>query len=451
MSMKKLVLIITLFFTVHLYSQEIPLPLKCFPLNNTDSGDIISGQMADIHGSVYALADRFGVKGKALSLGKEDSYLSFPINGANPQGEKELTFTYWMYAGKDSIAQTFWAKDRDGNLLLGMGKRRTNAVLNIYHEKDEQSISSDQQWMWSDSNFAEGEGWYFVAVIYSDDGTRFYLGTPKGKMTECYSAFTPDWNLITEICIGTVDDIPAAGMDDFKVYDVALSKEQVSTLYHSESQLSMGNEALLNVGTGAPLYSSTWYFHCVGLDETFRYVMQNQTDLSFLSAEAGYALAKVSKAESDYQQWSFSPVSDTAQGRIFTISNCATGMNLTDMRESVLQQASDNTDSQKWCVGQIDANNQTRENITESNKMIPLYEEIYFDKSEQVIRVHINFPEVENVKIRLTDIQGVLFTQLSLNNVILLDKNIKAPTNGVYIVAIEAENYRLNRKIFVNN
>lgn len=356
-----------------------------------------------------------------------------------------------MYAGKDSIAQTFWAKDRDGNLLLGMGKRRTNAVLNIYHEKDEQSISSDQQWMWSDSNFAEGEGWYFVAVIYSDDGTRFYLGTPKGKMTECYSAFTPDWNLITEICIGTVDDIPAAGMDDFKVYDVALSKEQVSTLYHSESQLSMGNEALLNVGTGAPLYSSTWYFHCVGLDETFRYVMQNQTDLSFLSAEAGYALAKVSKAESDYQQWSFSPVSDTAQGRIFTISNCATGMNLTDMRESVLQQASDNTDSQKWCVGQIDANNQTRENITESNKMIPLYEEIYFDKSEQVIRVHINFPEVENVKIRLTDIQGVLFTQLSLNNVILLDKNIKAPTNGVYIVAIEAENYRLNRKIFVNN
>ena len=73
--MKKLVLIITLFFTVHLYSQEIPLPLKCFPLNNTDSGDIISGQMADIHGSVYALADRFGVKGKALSLGKEVIFL----------------------------------------------------------------------------------------------------------------------------------------------------------------------------------------------------------------------------------------------------------------------------------------------------------------------------------------------------------------------------------------
>lgn len=106
----------------------------------------------------------------------------------------------------------------------------------------------------------------------------------------------------------------------------------------------------------------------MGLEETFRYAMQNQTDLSFLSADTGYALAKLSKVESDYQQWVLYPVSDTAKGRIFTISNCATGMNLTDTRETVLQQVSDNTDSQKWCVGQVDVNNQTRENIAESNK-----------------------------------------------------------------------------------
>ena len=179
--------------------------------------------------------------------------------------------------------------------------------------------------------------------------------------------------------------------------------------------------------------------------------MQNQTDLSFLSADTGYALAKLSKVESDYQEWVLYHVSDTAKGRIFTISNCATGMNLTDTRETVLQQVSDNTDSQKWCVGQVDVNNQTRENIAESNKMIPLYEEIYFDKSAQIIRIHINFPEAENVKIRIADIQGALLTELSLSNVTLLDKNIKASTNGVYIVAIESENYRLNRKIFVNN
>lgn len=448
--MKNYILIVTLVFASHLYGQEIPLQKCCLPLNGTNSEDIISGKMADIYGKVYSLTDRFDAKGKAIAFDKANSYITIPMTLADGQVRREATLTYWMYVTKDSIAQAFWAKGSDGELLLGMKKKGMRAVLNIYHKNGEQSISSDQQWMWSDSNFAEGEGWYFVAVIYSDDGTRFYLGTPKGKMTECYSAFTPDWNLITEICIGTVDDIPAAGMDDFKVYDVALSKEQVSTLYHSESQLSMGNEALLNVGTGAPLYSSTWYFHCVGLDETFRYVMQNQTDLSFLSAEAGYALAKISKAESDYQQWSFSPVSDTAQGRIFTISNCATGMNLTDTREGVLQQVSDNTDSQKWCVGQVDANNQTRENITESNKMIPLYEEIYFDKSAQVIRVHINFSETENVKIRLTNLQGALLCEFALANVTLLDKNIKIQTTGIYLVTVESDSYKINKKIIAN-
>ena len=78
-----------LFFTVHLYSQEIPLPINCFPLNGTVPEDIISGQMADIHGSVYALADRFGIKGKAISFAKKDSYLSFPITETSFQGKKD--------------------------------------------------------------------------------------------------------------------------------------------------------------------------------------------------------------------------------------------------------------------------------------------------------------------------------------------------------------------------
>lgn len=449
--MRNYILIISLFFAAHLYGQEIPLPQQCFPLNGPNSVDVIFGQVANVHGSIYALTDRFGKGGKAISFGRKNSYLSFPISMTNRQTGKEVTLTYWMYVGNDSIVQTFWAKKTNGTTLLGMGKNGMRAVLDIYHRDSQQKPLPDQQWIWSDSNFTEGEGWYFVAIAYSDEGTHFYLGTPGGKMTECYSAFIPDWDLITTICIGTVDDIPAAGMDDFKVYDVALSKEQVSVLYHSESQFSMGNESLFNVETDTPLYSSTWYFHCVGLKETFRYVMQNQADLSFLGADVGYALAMVPKVESDYQQWAFYPVSDTAQGRIFAIGNGATGMYLTDMHESVLQQVSDNTDSQKWCIGQVDAKNQTGGNIKENNKMIPLYEEIYFDKSTQVIRVHINFPEAENVKIRLTDIKGALFTELSLSNVTLLDENINASMSGVYIITIESDNYRLDRKIFVNS
>lgn len=447
--MNKFMLIIVLFLTVRIYGQEIPLPKCCLPLNGVNSEDVISGKMADIYGRVYSQEDRFGSKGKAVGFDRTDSYISIPVAWADGQ-RHEATLTYWMRVAEDSIAQAFWAKGDNGELLLGMKKKAMRAVLDIYHEDGQRKVLPDQQWMWSDSNFAEGTGWYFVAVVYSDEGTHFYLGTPKGKMTECYSAFIPDWNLITEICIGTVDDIPAAGMDDFKVYDAALSEEQVSALYHSEAQLSMENESVLNVATDIPLYSSAWYFHCVGLEDTFRYAMQKQADSSFLSADAGYALAGMSEVESDYQKWDFYPVNDMAKGRVFTISNGATGMNLTDTGEGILQQVSDNTASQKWTMGQGGASSQVRTNITESNKMIPLYEEIYFDKSAQAIRIHINFPEVENIKIRLTDLKGALLRELAVGSVTILDKNIKIQTTGIYMVTVESDSYRINKKIIAN-
>lgn len=83
---------------------------KCFPLNGTDSEDIMSGQTADIHGAVHALADRFGTNGKAISFDKEDSYLSFPLVTSGEQGQRELTLTYWLYVSQDSISQAFWTK-----------------------------------------------------------------------------------------------------------------------------------------------------------------------------------------------------------------------------------------------------------------------------------------------------------------------------------------------------
>lgn len=210
--MKNYILIMTLLLAGRLYGQEIPLPKCCLPLNGTNSEDIMSGKMADIYGKVYSLTDRLGAKGKAVAFDKANSYITIPVTSVDGQVRDKATLTYWMYVAKDSIAQAFWAKGSDGELLLGMKKKGMRAVLDIYHKDGRQKPLPDQQWMWSDSNFAEGEGWYFVAVTYSNDGTHFYLGTPKGKMTECYSAFAPDWNLITEICIGTVDDIPAAGM-----------------------------------------------------------------------------------------------------------------------------------------------------------------------------------------------------------------------------------------------
>lgn len=449
MPMKKFILIIILFFAVHLYSQEIPLPLKCFPLNETKSEDIMSGQMADVHGDVYALEDRFEVKGKAVSFGKEDSYLSFPMT-INIQEKPEFTFTYWAYIGTDSIAQAFWAKDDAGNLLLGMGKKGTRAVLNIYHKDSEQDISSDIQWMWNDSNFSKGVGWYFVAITYTNDGTYFYMVPPKGEIVECYSAFTPDWELLSSICIGTMGDTPAIGMDDFKVYGTALSKEQISILYQSESQLSVGNESLINVETNEALYSSTWYLHCVGLQETLQYVLQNRSDFSFISADVDHALTLMSSAESNEQKWTFHPLKNTTNGKIFIIENVATGMNLTDMYEGLLQQVQDNTDSQQWYIGLLESTGSVS-NAKKNEDVIPLSEKIYYDKNTATVCIRIKFPEVVSVKIRLVNSIGMSVHELFSKDVQFLEKDIYLQMNGIYLVVIESDNYQIVKKIFVNN
>lgn len=449
--MKKFILIIVVFLAGNVYSQEIPLPQKCFPLNGANPEDVMSGAMADINGKVYTFVDRFGGNGKAISFDKENSYLSFPITSVNGEVRKKLTLTYWMYVDNDSVVQAFWAKDTKGDLLLGMGKKGERAVLNIYHKDSKQEILPDLQWIWSDSNFNEGTGWYFVVVVYSEDGTYFYLTTPKGRMTECYSAFVPDWSLITSICIGTLGGIPAAGMDDFKVYGAELSKEQVSVLYQSESQLGMGNEALINVETNSSLCSSTWYFHCVGFQETLQYVLQNQADMTFINADTGYGLSMVPDIESDLQKWMLSLVKDTAHERIFTIANAATGMNLADTPEGVLQQVMDNSDSQKWCLSQLKKTNWLKSSVKDAVNSTPLHKEIYFDKVAGVVKIHIAFPEAEEATVKLFNSQGILFRELHFDKIKLLEKDVRLQTDGVYLVIAESDNYRIQKKIFVNN
>ena len=128
--MKKNILMMFFSFVVNLHAQDVPLPKWCFPLNGTNSTDVMSGREADIYGELHSCADRFGMKGKAVAFDKGDNYMVVP---AIPRKiSQEITLTYWMYAGKDSIAQTFWAVGEKGELLLGMKKKGARAVLDIY-------------------------------------------------------------------------------------------------------------------------------------------------------------------------------------------------------------------------------------------------------------------------------------------------------------------------------
>lgn len=95
--------------------------------------------------------------------------------------------------------------------------------------------------------------------------------------------------------------------------------------------------------------------------------------------------------------------------------------------------------------------NQVKNSTKDAANLIPLYEEIYFDKSVRAIRIRIAFPEVENATAKLFDSQGVLLRELYSGQTKLLEKDVRLENDGIYLVLVEANNYRINKKVFVNN
>ena len=69
----------------------------------------------------------------------------------------------------------------------------------------------------------------------------------------------------------------------------------------------------------------------------------------------------------------------------------------------------------------------------------------------RAIRIRIAFPEVENATAKLFDSQGVLLRELYSGQTKLLEKDVRLENDGIYLVLVEANNYRINKKVFVNN
>lgn len=126
-------------------------------------------------------------------------------------------------------------------------------------------------------------------------------------------------------------------------------------------------------------------------------------------------------------------------------------MNLADTSEGVLQQVTDNSDSQKWCLSQLEKTNQVKSSIKDAANLTPLREEIYFDKAARTVRIRIAFPEVENATVKLFNSQGTLLRELYSGRTKLLEKDAWLEINGIYLVIVESDNYRINKKVFVNN
>lgn len=448
--MKKVFLMIMAVFSLHMYGQTIPLPQRCYTLNDSQGTEVMNNQAATVKGKVKAIEDRLGAASRAMSFDDANSCLILPELPSSIT-ERGATVTFWMRVDKEAIAQAFWGKDSQGEVMLGMYKNQDRAVLGMHHTDFEDNILPDQQWMWDDSNFSEGSGWYFVAIAYASSGTTFYMTTPKGKMTYCYSAFVPHWDKITSWGIGSVGDKIGSGIDDFKIYASALSKEQIETLYHAEAKMTSGASPLTNVHTGTLLLSSpNWYFHCIGKgdDQILQFAIQQGNENTFLCGGAGNGTSLSDDPENS--KWQFWHQGDTDRGQLYILSDVVSGMNITAKDGNDDLCGATGADDQKWCMGIVDATEQVA--VREQSKNAALIKEnVCFDSKDRLIRIKVLLPEIANVEIIVYDSAGRTVASFAEDQNTYIERSFSPASAGVYVVSVRSDNYDHSTKVNVTS
>lgn len=447
--MKKVFLMIMAVFSIHMYGQTIPLPQRCYTLNDSQGTEVMNNQAATVRGKVKAIEDRFGVASRAMAFDDTNSCLLLP---GLPQSmtANGVTITFWMRVDKEAVAQAFWGKDSQGEVMLGMYKNQDRAILGMHHSDFEGNILPDQQWMWDDSNFSEGSGWYFIAIAYASSGTTFYMVTPKGKMTYCYSAFTPQWDKITTWGIGSVDGKKGSGIDDFKMYNSPLSQEQIEILYQAEVKMTTGASPLTNVHTGGLLLTSpSWYFHCMGKgeDQILQYAIQRGGEKTFLGAEGNDITLS---DDPETSKWQFWHQGDTDKGRIYILSDVVSGMNITARDGKDALQGATAGDDQKWCMGIADASVQAA--LREKSKNpAHVKENVYYDSKERTIQVKVLLTEIANTEITIYDSAGRAVASFAEDRSLYIERSFSPSSTGVYVVSVRSDNYDHSTKVNVTS
>lgn len=449
--MKNILLIIILFFSLQVSCQNIPLPQRCYPLNNDK--DIMTRKQAEIQGKVNSFSDRFGVAGNAICLDKNTG-IQVPLL-ADSLLNRGITITFWYYADQiDATTQCFVAKDINGNELLGMQSNNGRAVLNLYHYTHSNVLSTDRQWMWDDCKF-NATGWYQIVIVYDTDCTKYYMFDLKNKLTQSPLSFVPDWKLINSFYIGGGNT--SLFIDDFKIYSTALSEEDICLLNSSESHLNIGPVKLLNrsdllgINRECNLSASddsSWYLHFAGKNaiEGYDYYIQHADELTYLSDMDQKNITLEQFIFPFPHFWNVLPVNNDMNGVLYKIVDDKSGLSLTACSDKVTLNTDANDLSQQWYMGVA--------NIIPTNiQKILLPEErvnVYWDDQGNIMHINIDLIRSENIDVSLFSETGMLLRKWNLGYHNKVEKSLPVELSpATYIVSIQSVDINIKRKIVV--
>lgn len=324
-----IIIFFLLLITNILYAQQLPNPIRYYPLDKGMANEIIQAKNGTIHGTIEGSTDRFGNPTGAADFIKNRSTSPFIETPAfftsKDIPNKRFAITFWALTPLDSeMTKNFFftatgsvaTRQRLFNLgLSSNGATKENGGIqigryiapNISNNVLGKTVNKEfSYWLWPPMNSQYCANlWTFFAISLTPQSTRVFMKA-LGKETAWATNYFPSQDLSTASFWGIGDFISSSAlkrysadyMDDFKVYADSLDINQIQRLYDIEKPHggTMGVYRLKNVKSG--LYLTANYGVSATLDTEAMIKSENNAGSTYL-----WKIDFPTTGNFDYIQW----------------------------------------------------------------------------------------------------------------------------------------------------
>lgn len=195
-----------------------------YPFNGSAMDESGNGNDGMVHGSSLT-SDRFGNDSSAYFLDGIDDYIEFPQT-FNFHKEGDVSMSFWINHDSTEHQSIFWTRGDDTD------KNRFN-IYTYYEGKsfgmDYRTSSGQRHKIFSADT--KKNAWVFIAIIRKGNQYSLYVdGNEISAITDTAPSlptYTGKW-----FCGKRSKYMYHGAIDDIRIYNRALSEEEISNLYH---------------------------------------------------------------------------------------------------------------------------------------------------------------------------------------------------------------------------
>lgn len=215
---------------LHLKSNEVQGLVAFYPLNGNANDFSGNGNNGNIIGGVNGSTDRFDNPNSAMQFNGIDGYIEVPNSPSLQSPSDALTIAGWIYIDAfPGIEVAGIVEKTNSNSMYGQYGLSYQAWsddgLNFYHSNGIQGTSAPVT-----LDFLR---WYFVAITYDGTTAITYLdGVPIFSQNVSGPIVADDNPLTIGLEAPGLTEYLQGKLDDIRIYNRALSAEEISDLYH---------------------------------------------------------------------------------------------------------------------------------------------------------------------------------------------------------------------------